>query len=69
MQMPKFIRGTDKGNVVITVLVLIIVLSLITLSSIPRIMSTRQFALKYKASVIHNIELSNREIMRNYEFN
>jgi Tfp pilus assembly protein PilX len=67
--MPKFIRGTDRGNAVITVLVLIMVLSLITLSAIPRIMSTKQFAHKYKANVIRNIELSNGEIMRNYEFN
>jgi competence protein ComGC len=69
--MPKFILGTDKGNAVITVLVLIMVLSLITLSFIPRIISTKQFAQQYKASIIRNIELSNREIreiMRNYEF-
>jgi Tfp pilus assembly protein PilX len=65
--MPKFIRGTDRGNAVITALVLIMVLSLITLSSIPRIISTRQYAHKYKASIIHDIEHSNREIMRNYE--
>jgi len=67
--MLKFIRGTDKGNGVITVLVLIMALSLITLSLIPRIISTKQFANKYKANVIRNIELSNREIMVNYEFN
>jgi len=67
--MLKFIRGTDKGNAVITVLVLIIVLSLITLSLIPRIMSTKQFAHKYKADVIRSIELSNREVIGNYEFN
>jgi hypothetical protein len=63
----KFIRGTDKGNAVITALVLIMVLSSVTLSLIPRILSTKQFALKYKAIVIHNIELSNKEIMKNYE--
>jgi len=63
----KFIRGTDRGNAVITVLVLIMVLSSVTLSLIPRILSTRQLAHKYKASVVHNIELSNMEIMTNYE--
>ena len=71
-QMLKYIRGTDKGSAVITALVLIMVLSLITLSLIPRIMSTKQFAHKYKANVIRNIELSNREIreiMINYESN
>ena len=67
--MLKLIRGTDKGNAVITVLVLILVLSLITLSLIPRIITTKQFAHKYKADVIRKIELSNREIIRNYEFN
>jgi len=63
----KFIRGTDRGNAVITVLVLIMVLSSVTLSLIPQILSTRQFAHKYKAAVVHNIELSNTEIMANYE--
>jgi len=67
--MLKFIRGTDKGNAVITALVFIIVLSLITLSLVPRIISTKQFAHKYRASVIRDIELSNWEIIRNYEFN
>jgi hypothetical protein len=64
----KFILGTDRGNAVITVLVLIMILSSITLSLIPRILSTRQFAHKYKASVVHNIELSNMEIIADYEF-
>jgi competence protein ComGC len=67
--MLKFIRGTDKGNAVITALVLVIVLSLITLSLIPRIITAKQFAGKYKADVIRNIEFSNREVLRNYEFN
>jgi hypothetical protein len=67
--MLKFIRGTDKGNAVITALVLIIVLSLTTLSLLPRIMSTKQFAQKYKANTINKIELLNREIIDNYEFN
>jgi len=65
--MLKFIRGTDRGNAVITVLVLIMVLSSVTLSLIPRILSTKQFANKYKASVVHKIELSNMEIIKNYE--
>jgi type II secretory pathway component PulK len=63
----KFTRGTDRGNAVITVLVLIMVLSSVTLSLIPRILSTKQFAHKYKASVVQNIKLSNMEIMTNYE--
>jgi len=67
--MPKFIRGTDKGNAVITALVLIMVLSLTTLSLIPRIMSTKQSAQKHKANIIHKIELLNGEIIKNYEFN
>jgi competence protein ComGC len=67
--MLKFIRGTDRGNAVITALVLIMVLSLVVLSFVPRIMTTKQFAYKYKANVIRNIELLNREIIRNYDFN
>ncbi len=63
----KFIRGTDRGNAVITVLVFIMVLSSVTMSLIPRILSTRQFAHEYKASVVYNIELLNMEIMTNYE--
>jgi type II secretory pathway component PulK len=63
----KFIRGTDRGNAVITALVLIMVLSSVTLSLIPRIMSAEQFARKYKASVLYNIKLSNTEIINNYE--
>jgi type II secretory pathway component PulK len=63
----KLIRGTDRGNAVITALVLIMVLSSVTLSLIPRILSTRQFAHKYKANVIHNIEQTNKEIIKNYE--
>jgi len=67
--MIKFIRGTDRGNAVITVLVLIMVLSSVSLSLIPRILSIKQFAQKYKAMVVRNVELSNMEIIRNYEFN
>jgi competence protein ComGC len=67
--MLKFIRGTDRGNAVITVLVLIMVLSLVVLSFVPRIMTVKQFAHKYKANVIRDIELSNREIIIKYEFN
>ena len=67
--MLKLIHGTDKGNAVITALVLIMVLSLISFSLIPRIMSTKQFANKYKTSIIRNIEFLNGEIIRNYEFN
>jgi len=65
--MLKFIRGTDRGNAVITVLVLIMVLSSVTLSLIPRILSTKQFAHKYKANVVHNIELTNVEIIKSHE--
>jgi len=65
--MVKFIRGTDRGNAVITVLISIMVLSSVTLSLIPRILSIKQFAHKYKASVVHNIELTNMEIIKNYE--
>jgi len=64
----KFIRGTDRGNAVITVLVLIMILSSVTLSLIPQILSTRQLAHKYKAIVVHSIELSNMEIIADYEF-
>jgi len=67
--MQKFFRGNDRGNAVMTALVLIIILSSFFVSFVPRIISTKQFAMEYKAEVIHGIERSNREITESHDFN
>ena len=67
-QMRIFIHGTDKGNAVLTALILIIILSTIFMSLIPRIITTKRFALEYKVQVIRNIEQSNEEILNLYDF-
>ena len=63
-----FIHGTDKGNAVLTALVLIIILSTIFVSLVPRIIAIKQFAHEYKTQVLHSIEQSNREILNLYDF-
>ena len=67
--MLKFIHGTDKGNVFMTALVLIMVLSIFFLSFVPRIISVKQFSHDYKINVIREIEQSNKEILGSYDFN
>ena len=61
------IHGTDKGNAILTALILIIVLSTIFFSFVSRIAATRRFADEYKVQVMRTIEESNREIMHLYE--
>ena len=67
--MLKFIHGTDKGNAVVTALILVMVLSFIFMSLVPRITSLKRFAYEYKANVIHGIKKTNREILENYDPN
>ena len=66
--MPKFIRGTDEGNAVMTALILILALSFIFMSTVPRIITLKRYAYEYKAKVIRDIEQSNREILNRYDF-
>ena len=65
--MLKFILGTDRGNAVITALVLVMALSFIFMSMAPRIISLKRYASEYKAKVIRDIEQSNREILSKYD--
>ena len=65
--MQTFIHGTDKGNAVVTALVLIMVLSSILISLLPRITAVKNHARTYKVMVIRSIEQSNREVMNNYD--
>ena len=67
-KMRTFIHGTDKGHAILTVLILIIVLSTIFISLVPRIAMIKQNSLAYKAEVLRNIEQSNREILNLYDF-
>ena len=63
-----YIHGTDKGNAVFKSLILIILLSSIFISFIGRISVLEQYAIKYKAQVLSDINRSNQEIMNIYEF-
>ena len=65
--MLRFIHGNDRGNAVLTALILVMVLSTVFMSLIPRIIAMERFAGEYKANVIGNIEESNREIMSRYD--
>ena len=65
--MQKSVRGTDKGSIMITALILVMALSFIFMTLIPRILSLKRFAYEYKARVISDIEKSNREILYTYD--
>ena len=56
-----FIHGTDKGNAVLLTLVLIIMLSAIFITVVPRVISLKQFSHEYKAQILRSIEQSNKE--------
>ena len=65
--MLRFIHGTDRGNAVLVALILIIVLSTVFMSLVPRIITMKKFSAEYKANVIGNIDHSNKEIMSRYD--
>jgi competence protein ComGC len=66
--MQTFIHGTSKGNAMLAALIMIMVLSTIFISLVPRIIATKRYAREYKAQVIHAIEQSNMEAMNLYDF-
>ena len=65
--MLKFVRGTDRGNAVMTALVLVLALSFIFMSLAPRILSLKRYAYEYKAKVIRDMEQDNREMLNKYD--
>ena len=65
--MLKFIRGTDRGNAIVTALVFILALSFIFMSVVPRIIILKRYAGEYKDKVIRSIEQSNKEIINEYD--
>ena len=62
-----FSHGSDEGNAVLLSLILILALSLIFLSFIPRVIAVNRYAREYKVIVIQKIEAANREIMIRYD--
>jgi len=62
-----FIRGNDKGNAVLMALILIIILSTLFLSFVPRIFALDNFAREYRTQVINDIESKNMEIRMRYD--
>jgi len=61
------IHGTDRGNALLSALVLIIILSTLAMAFIPRISATRQYAQDFKRQVTDRIERENREILNTYD--
>ena len=61
------IRGSDRGNAVLTALVLILVLSSLFISLVYRIDAVKRYSHEYKAGVIRSIEESNREIIDSHD--
>jgi len=65
--MRQFIHGSDRGNAILLSLILILSISLIFLSVIPRITSVYEYAVKYKEKVFLEIQSENREIITKYD--
>jgi hypothetical protein len=63
-----FTHGTDKGNAVLSALVLIMALSSVFVALVLRINTIKRYALEYKARVLLDIERSNEEIKKQYDF-
>jgi len=63
------VHGTDKGSALLTALILIIILSTLAMSFIPRILSVKQYARTYKLQTTNRIEQENREILYTYDLN
>ena len=65
--MSMFIRGNDDGNAVLTSLVLIIILSTLFVTFVPRITATKSFYSEYKTRILHEISQQNREVIEHYD--
>jgi len=62
-----FIRGIDRGNAVLTALVLIVVLSTTFVALLPRIGAVRRYTHEYKARVVNDIDNENRRLAELYD--
>jgi len=63
------IPGTDRGNAVLLVLVLNLILSITLIALVQRINAVRDFTFKYKGMVMDKIEKENKEVLNNYDLN
>jgi len=61
------IRGTDSGNASLSALILIMVLSFVFVTIVPRINAVQRYAHEYRTKVISEIEETNREILGRYD--
>ena len=61
------IHGTDRGNAVLSVLILILLLSTVLIALVSRIGAIQRYADVYKTKAIQSIEETNREIKNRYE--
>ena len=65
--MRTFIHGNDKGNALLLSVVLIMALSIIFLSFVPRVTAVNRYANEYKDKVLLDIETANREVINRYD--
>ena len=65
--MRTFIRGSDEGNVMLTALALIIMLSTLFISFALRITATNNYSREYKTRVLHAIMRENMEVIERYD--
>ena len=62
-----FIHGSDRGNAMITAMTLVIVLSTLFISFVPRITAVRNLSREYKSRILLDIEQENNELRNRYE--
>lgn len=60
-------HGNDRGNAVLVSLILILALSLVLVSVVPRITALKRYAYEYKARVIERIQSENQELVQRYD--
>jgi hypothetical protein len=61
------IHGNDRGNAVLTALVLILAVSTTFIALVPRIHAVRRFAFEYKSKVLETINQKNEEVLNKYD--
>ena len=59
--------GNDKGNALLTALVLIFILSTVVMLLIQQVSTVRTYAQNYKDQVMDNIEQENRRVNNLYD--
>ena len=62
-----FFRGSDKGNAVLTSLALIIIMSTLFITFVPRITANKSFSREYKTRILYDIAQKNREAIERYD--